>query len=91
MYDFAWPERGVPEMEKLVDLCRSMDAWLRADSKNVIVVHCHVSRVTSASTLQENSLVCHDLSPLCDDPLPFLHKGLFMSVVILYRYVYRMA
>lgn len=30
-------------MEKLVDLCRSMDAWLRADKQNVIVVHCHVS------------------------------------------------
>ena len=29
-------------MEKLVDLCRSMDAWLRADKQNVLVVHCHV-------------------------------------------------
>lgn len=43
VYDFAWPQRGVPDMEKLVDLCRSMDAWLRADKQNVLVVHCHVS------------------------------------------------
>ena len=43
VYDFPWPQKGVPEMEKLVDLCRSMDAWLRADRQNVIVVHCHVS------------------------------------------------
>lgn len=33
----------MPDLEKLVDLCRNLDSWLRADPQNVIVVHCHVS------------------------------------------------
>ena len=45
VYDFNWPQRGVPELEKLVDLCRSMDSWLRAEPTHVIVVHCHVRNV----------------------------------------------
>ena len=40
--DFRWPSKRVPDLEKLVDLCRSFDSWLRADKKNVIVVHCNV-------------------------------------------------
>ena len=35
----------MPTLEKLVDVCRSMDAWLRADKDNVIVVHCSVSQL----------------------------------------------
>ena len=42
MADFEWPVRQAPSLEKLVDLCRSLDSWLRADGKNVIVVHCNV-------------------------------------------------
>ena len=42
VYVFDWPHRGLPALEKLVDLCRSMDAWLRADQCNVIVIHCSV-------------------------------------------------
>ena len=41
--DFEWPSKRAPDLEKLVDLCRSFDSWLRADNKNVIVVHCNVS------------------------------------------------
>ena len=41
--DFPWPHRCMPDLEKLVDLCRNLDSWLRADKENVIVVHCHVS------------------------------------------------
>ena len=33
----------MPDLEKLVDLCRSLDSWLRADKQNIIVLHCHVS------------------------------------------------
>ena len=40
--DFDWPHKHVPDLEKLVDLCRNLDSWLRADPQNVIVVHCHV-------------------------------------------------
>ena len=41
--DFPWPNKQMPELEKLVDLCRNMDSWLRADKQNILVVHCHVS------------------------------------------------
>ncbi len=41
--DFSWPNRQVPELERIVDLCRSLDSWLRADPQNVIVIHCQVS------------------------------------------------
>ena len=40
--DFDWPHKHVPDLEKLVDLCRNLDSWLRADPQNIIVVHCHV-------------------------------------------------
>lgn len=40
--DFDWPHKHMPDLEKLVDLCRNLDSWLRADLQNVIVVHCHV-------------------------------------------------
>ena len=40
--DFDWPHKHMPDLEKLVDLCRNLDSWLRADPQNVIVVHCHV-------------------------------------------------
>ena len=33
----------MPDLEKMVDLCRNLDSWLRADPQNIIVVHCHVS------------------------------------------------
>ena len=41
--DFEWPSKRAPDLEKLVDLCRSLDSWLRADEKNVVVLHCNVS------------------------------------------------
>ena len=34
----------MPDLEKLVDLCRNLDSWLRADPQNIIVIHCHVRR-----------------------------------------------
>jgi len=42
--DFEWPHKHMPDLEKLVDLCRNLDSWLRADPQNVIVVHCHDGR-----------------------------------------------
>lgn len=31
------------DLELLVDLCTSVDSWLRADVNNVVVIHCTVS------------------------------------------------
>ena len=31
------------DLEQLVDLCSSVDSWLRADVNNVVVIHCTVS------------------------------------------------
>jgi cyclin G-associated kinase len=46
--DFAWPHKQMPDLEKLVDLCRNLDSWLRADKQNVIVLHCTDGRLVSA-------------------------------------------
>ena len=40
--DFAWPHKQMPDLEKMVDLCRNLDSWLRADKQNIIVLHCTV-------------------------------------------------
>ena len=40
--DFAWPHKRMPDLEKLVDLCRNLDSWLRADKQNILVLHCTV-------------------------------------------------
>ncbi|CAI8034317.1 Cyclin-G-associated kinase [Geodia barretti] len=46
--DFAWPHKQMPDLEKLVNLCRNLDSWLRADKQNVIVLHCTDGRLVSA-------------------------------------------
>jgi len=33
------------DLEKLIDLCTSIDSWLRADVDNVAVIHCLVSKL----------------------------------------------
>ncbi|XP_019852858.1 PREDICTED: cyclin-G-associated kinase [Amphimedon queenslandica] len=38
--DYEWPNRAMPPLESLVELCRQLDSWLRADFKNVLVIHC---------------------------------------------------
>ena len=43
MADFDWPSRRMVDLELLVDLCTSVDSWLRADVNNVVVIHCTVS------------------------------------------------
>lgn len=45
--DFDWPSKHMVDLELLVDLCTSMDSWLRADINNVLVIHCTVSTVSS--------------------------------------------
>jgi len=42
--DFDWPAKRMLDLEKLIDLCTSIDSWLRADVNNVVVVHCSVSK-----------------------------------------------
>lgn len=38
--DFGWPDHLAPPMERLCSICGSMDSWLAADARNVVVVHC---------------------------------------------------
>jgi cyclin G-associated kinase len=38
--DYEWPHKSIPSLESLVELCRQMDSWLRADPHNVLVIHC---------------------------------------------------
>ena len=46
--DFDWPSKRMVDLELLVDLCTSVDSWLRADINNVVVIHCTVSTVPSS-------------------------------------------
>ena len=43
--DFDWPAKRMVDLELLVDLCSSIDSWLRADVNNVVVIHCTVSDI----------------------------------------------
>lgn len=45
MADFDWPAKRMLDLEKLIDLCTSIDSWLRADVDNVAVIHCLVSKL----------------------------------------------
>eukprot|EP00911_Craspedida_sp_UC1_P002631 UC1_evm1s1938 len=38
--DFGWPDHLAPPIERLCSCCGSMDSWLSADDKNIVVVHC---------------------------------------------------
>eukprot|EP00051_Salpingoeca_urceolata_P022814 m.378656 g.378656 ORF g.378656 m.378656 type:complete len:745 (+) comp20027_c1_seq2:564-2798(+) len=38
--DFGWPDHLAPTLERLCSVCKSVDGWLKADSRNVAVVHC---------------------------------------------------
>ena len=42
MVDYEWPHRSMPPLKSLVELCHQLDSWLRADFKNVLVIHCKV-------------------------------------------------
>ena len=63
--DFEWPSKRAPDLERLVDLCRSFDSWLRADNKNVIVIHCNVSHC-----LLQHTAVLHSCLPPTPPPPP---------------------
>ena len=43
--DFGWPDHMAPNFERLCCICKSIDSWLKSDSRNVVVVHCKVWRV----------------------------------------------
>ncbi|XP_019724839.1 tensin-1-like isoform X2 [Hippocampus comes] len=37
--DFGWPDHHAPALEKICSICKAMDTWLSADSRNVVVIH----------------------------------------------------
>ena len=40
--DFGWPDHMAPPLERLCIICKSIDSWLKTDTRNVVVVHCKV-------------------------------------------------
>jgi protein-tyrosine phosphatase len=38
--DFGWPDHQAPPLKLLFALCKSIDSWLKSDSKNVVAIHC---------------------------------------------------
>lgn len=39
LYEFGWPSRHAPSLEKLCSLCKAMDSWLSVDHGNVMIIH----------------------------------------------------
>ncbi|XP_036396908.1 tensin-like isoform X3 [Megalops cyprinoides] len=37
--DFGWPDHHAPALDKICSICKAMDTWLNADSRNVVVLH----------------------------------------------------
>ena len=44
VYDFGWPDRLSPPLERICSICKSVDAWLNDDVRNVVVLHCRGGR-----------------------------------------------
>lgn len=42
--DFGWPENLAPPLERLCNICKSLDSWLNSDLSHVIVLHCKGGR-----------------------------------------------
>ena len=38
--DFGWPDTLSPPLERLCNICKSIDSWLNSNPKNVVVIHC---------------------------------------------------
>ncbi|XP_036401900.1 tensin-like isoform X2 [Megalops cyprinoides] len=37
--DFGWPDHHAPALDKICSMCKAMDTWLNADTRNVVVLH----------------------------------------------------
>ncbi|XP_038047140.1 uncharacterized protein LOC119721241 isoform X2 [Patiria miniata] len=44
VYDLGWPDHLAPSLEKLCSICKHIETWLKADSHNVVVLHCKGGR-----------------------------------------------
>jgi len=42
--EMGWPDHFAPPLFLLFDIIKSIDAWLKADENNVVVVHCLAGR-----------------------------------------------
>ena len=42
MLDFGWPDTLAPPLERLCNICKSIESWLNLNVKNVVVLHCRI-------------------------------------------------
>jgi C2 domain of PTEN tumour-suppressor protein/Polymorphic toxin system, DSP-PTPase phosphatase len=47
--EFCYPGYPSPPLNTLLNMCKTMDAWLAADSSNVLVIHCQTGKGRTAS------------------------------------------
>jgi hypothetical protein len=61
--DVGFPDHYAPPLDHLWMICRSMDAWLAADAKNVVAVHCKAGKVMGVHSLSlVEALAAHGAS-----------------------------
>ena len=48
MKEYGWPDHLAPPLERLCSVCKAVDAWLNADPRNVVVLHCKGGRARIA-------------------------------------------
>ena len=67
LYEFGWPASLAPSLERLCSICKSIDAWLASDARNVVVLHCRGGRdrlaVVIAAYMNYTS-ICARCSPV---------------------------
>jgi tensin len=49
--EFKFPGYPAPPLDKIFSICRSIDGWLRADERNVAVIHCQTGRGRTAAAI----------------------------------------
>ncbi|CAG5116443.1 unnamed protein product, partial [Candidula unifasciata] len=42
--EYGWPDHLAPPLERLCSLCKAIDSWLNADTRNVVILHCKGGR-----------------------------------------------
>lgn len=78
--DFGWPDHHAPALDKICSICKAMDTWLSADSRNVVVIHNKVGA--------RGSRGCSHALPGNPSPIPMFFcvcQGIFPAHTLFFR------
>ena len=59
--DFVWPLKRMPDLEKLLHLCITIDVALKDDPKAVVVINCKVSKSLPSWALSTALFALHSI------------------------------